>query len=333
MVHRFLICHQLLSKWQNELEYCLYNFCKITAPQLVGECDWYCAEAAELTRLTEKLTEHFCFRHKRFLSNHGISEQERETFCVRLQEVRQVRNFAVHRVTLHENTIQKYARIVQVILGFLKRIGGAEFLSLCNDRVSKPSESALVKQVITQLKMNQFIETFWDTENKESRDTEVLTSAERNVEPHSIQDKETMSRREQKRVNIEQAIEKQKLAAQRKAINVSRMAEEFQISQRLRKMCICRNEQNKKALELQKEQRSKKARKQKEVAELRKAERIKKSRKQQEDAELRKAGRIEKARRQQEDARLRRAERAEKARKQQEDAELRKAERAEKARK
>ncbi|KAH8693581.1 hypothetical protein BGW36DRAFT_207485 [Talaromyces proteolyticus] len=309
--NKFLICHQLLSKWQNELEYYLYYFCKITAPQLLDESGWCCVEAAELTRLTEKITEHFCFHHKRTFSSHGISEQERESFCVRLQEVRQIRNLAVHRVTLHTSTIQRYARIVQGILGPLKRIGGGEFSKSCNDR------------------MNRFIETLWDTENNKSRDIELSTI----VETNAIRGIESLSRSEQKRLNIERAIEEQKLAAQRQAVNTSRMAEDFQISKRIKIMRIRQIQQDKENSEVRKKERFDKDRKQQEDANLRRAERAEKVRKQQEDANLRRAERAEKVRKQQEDANLRRAERAEKARKQQESAELRKVQIAEKLKK
>jgi hypothetical protein len=99
------------------LEFFLYQLCKTTAPGLIDDCHWSCAEAAELTtdtrrtpiqfaigtedgrsretyanlvfslqckdcaeaaeltRLSEKVTEFFCFHHKPIFKDCGISEQ------------------------------------------------------------------------------------------------------------------------------------------------------------------------------------------------------------------------------------------------------------------
>lgn len=135
---RFLACHKLLSRWQSELEYYLYCFCKATAPQILDKSNWTCAEAAELTKLTEKITEYFCFYHKQYFNSQGMSPQEQELFCVRLQEVCQVQNFTVHRVMLHTATIQKYARIITGLLGTIIRLGGEDFQQSCNYHVSRP---------------------------------------------------------------------------------------------------------------------------------------------------------------------------------------------------
>ncbi|KAL4744734.1 uncharacterized protein BDW70DRAFT_154467 [Aspergillus foveolatus] len=236
--NKFLVCHQLLSRWQVELEYYLYYFCKATAPQLLLQNDWSCAEAAELTILTKKITEYFCFHHKQVFSSHGISAQERESFCAKLQEVRQIRNFAVHRVTLHTSTLQKYARVVQEVLGLLRRLGGENFQQSCTNRVSQPTK------------------------------------------PFSEAEKE---------LNIEQAIQKQRLAAQKRANNISLMIEEFQASKRARDMRRYRNQQQNKDAERRRAERAEKARKEQEEAEHRRAERAKKARKEQEDARLRRA--------------------------------------------
>jgi hypothetical protein len=58
----------------------LYQFCQIAAPRLVDECHWSCPEVAELSRLSEQITEYFCFHHKQVFQAHGISETEREAF-------------------------------------------------------------------------------------------------------------------------------------------------------------------------------------------------------------------------------------------------------------
>lgn len=63
---RFLVSYRFLSRWQNQLEYFLYQFCKTHVPQFLVDCHWSCPEAAELTQLTEKFTEFFCFHSKSF---------------------------------------------------------------------------------------------------------------------------------------------------------------------------------------------------------------------------------------------------------------------------
>ncbi|KAF5865939.1 hypothetical protein ETB97_001515 [Aspergillus alliaceus] len=115
---------------------------RANAPQLLSECHWTCPEAAELTRLTEKITEHFCFHHKRTFRSHGISEEERESFCTKLQEIRQIRNFAVHRVALNASTLRRYAKITLDVLRLLQRLGGEEFRNLFNDPMAEDYEAS-----------------------------------------------------------------------------------------------------------------------------------------------------------------------------------------------
>ena len=121
---RFNRTYHLLCRWQTELEYFLYQFCKTVAPELVNDYHWSCAEAAELTRLSEKVTVFFCFNHKTIFKDCGISEQERESFCSGLQEIRQIRHFAVHRVNVNAITINKYAKCALNVLGTVRRLGG-----------------------------------------------------------------------------------------------------------------------------------------------------------------------------------------------------------------
>lgn len=129
---RFNMAYHLLSRWQTELGFFLYQFCKTVAPELVNDCHWSCAEAAsaeaaELTRLSEKVTVFFCFNHKTIFKDCGISEQERESFCSELQEIRQIRHFAVHRVKVNAITINKYAKCALNVLGTVRRLGGQGF--------------------------------------------------------------------------------------------------------------------------------------------------------------------------------------------------------------
>jgi hypothetical protein len=94
---------------------------------LVDECHWPSPEAAELSRLSEKVTEYFCFHHKVTFQACGISEKERESFCSNLHGIRQIRHCAVHRVAVNAATMGKYAKSAQNVLAILKRMGGTEF--------------------------------------------------------------------------------------------------------------------------------------------------------------------------------------------------------------
>jgi hypothetical protein len=119
--------YSLLCRWQTQLEFFLYQFCQIAAPRLVDECHWSCPEAAELSRLSEQITEYFCFHHKQVFQARGISETEREAFCSNMHGIRQIRHCAVHRVPASAITIAKYARMVKNVLLISRRLGGTEF--------------------------------------------------------------------------------------------------------------------------------------------------------------------------------------------------------------
>ncbi|KAL4806629.1 hypothetical protein BDV18DRAFT_159799 [Aspergillus unguis] len=295
----------------DELEYFFYWFCKTTAPHLLDESNWPCVEAAELTRLTEKITEYFCFHHKQLFSDCGISPHERHSFRVELQEVCKIRHFAVHRDTLNRNTIQKYARIVQRLLGTLRRLGGERFYQSCSSR------------------LDHFNETFLDVQDIEYE--QMDPSDAKSISPET-----DLPKSKRKEIHLEQALETQKLAAQRKASNSAQMAEAFQASKRTRDANRDQNQKDKEKAELCRAERAERARKQVEEANIKRTERAEKVREQQGNAELRKAERAERARKQEEKASIKRskkAENTEEARKQQEDAELRRTERAEKARK
>ncbi|KAB8069059.1 hypothetical protein BDV29DRAFT_183508 [Aspergillus leporis] len=270
--NRFLFCYRLLSRWQNQLEYFLYHFCKTTAPQLLSECHWSCPEAAELSRLTEKITEYFCFHHKRNFSSRGISEQERESFCTKLQEIRQIRNFAVHRVTLNTNTIRRYAKIALDVLRLVQRLGGEGFRKSFNDP------------------LNQLIETFWDIDNNTWPNMVFRDYPVTEIEKKCA---ENLSRREQKEINLRRGIEDQKLAAQKRSNNIARMAEDFEASKKAEDTRRCQDQQEKEKARSRKVERAEKARKQEEDSKMRKAERAEKVRKQEEDVRAKQAARAE----------------------------------------
>lgn len=129
--------HKLLCRWQNQLDFFLYQFCLTVAPGLIDECHWSCPEAAELSRLSEKVTEFFCFHHKVAFQSCGISEKERESFCSDLHKIRQIRHCAVHRVAVNAATIGKYAKSAQNVLAILKRLGGRNLKKLLMGRYAR----------------------------------------------------------------------------------------------------------------------------------------------------------------------------------------------------
>ncbi|RAO71522.1 uncharacterized protein BHQ10_007534 [Talaromyces amestolkiae] len=214
-----------------------------------------------------------------------VCKQERETFCTQLQEVRQVRNMAVHRVTPQSSTIRKYGKIVQAIVGFLPRIGGQEFLQTYNERI------------------RQFIETFWDIEKNESGDVNASLIPETII----IRGIESSPRNEQKEYNMKRSVEEQKLAAKTKANNVSQMARDFQESRRVKLMHVEQNQREKVDSELRKKEKSERLIKQLADAQLRKDERAERNRKQQDEAQIRRAERAARNRQQMEKAQLKKA--------------------------
>lgn len=107
----------------------------MVAPALAEEFHWSCPEAAELSQLSEKVTEYFCFRHKKLFRAREISDCERESFCSDLHTIRQIRHCAVHRVAVNAATIAKYARSAQNVLAIVKRLGGTEFQNVYGGQV------------------------------------------------------------------------------------------------------------------------------------------------------------------------------------------------------
>ena len=127
--------HSLLCRWQEQLEFFLFHLCRLVAPALAEEFHWSCSEAAELSQLSEKVTEYFCFHHKELFRTRNISDKERESFCSDLHKIRQIRHCAVHRVVVNATTIAKYARSAHNVLAILKRLGGTEFQNIYGGQV------------------------------------------------------------------------------------------------------------------------------------------------------------------------------------------------------
>lgn len=127
--------YSLLCRWQEQLEYFLYHFCRVAAPALAEKSHWPCPEAAELSQLSEKVIEYFCLHRKKLFQARDISECERETFCSDLHTIRQIRHCAVHRAPVNAATIAKYARSAQNVLAILQRLGGPEFQNVYGGQV------------------------------------------------------------------------------------------------------------------------------------------------------------------------------------------------------
>lgn len=228
-----------------------------------------------MTRLSEKITEYYCFHRKSAFQSRGISEQERESFCTKLQQVRQIRNFAVHRVMLKADTIRRYAKITIDVLVFTQRLGNSEYQALFTGPVSKSPYTPQVNNLgLTELKLNRFIETFWEA--SDSYQPEMIFQNYQATETSKTSE-ENFSNMEKRESNLNTTIEAQQIAAQRKASNVKKMIEAFENSKK------------------SKMSRQDRAEREKEVAQLRMAERAERRRKQEEDAAVRRAQRAEKA--------------------------------------
>ncbi|OJJ89275.1 cell envelope integrity protein TolA [Aspergillus glaucus CBS 516.65] len=251
---RFLAIYRLLSKWQNQLEYFLYQFCKTHAPQLLVDCHWSCPEEAELTQLSEKFTEYFCFHNKRVFRDHGVSEEERESFCTKLQSVRRIRNSAVHRVHPSAYTIRSYANDALDVLKIVQRLGNEEFKKSFNNP------------------LNEIIQTFWEINNDGIMASQGHPVAQ--TKPECIP---LLPKMEQKEVNMKRGLEDQKIAAQRKAFNIAKAAEDFEDSKRAKDVRLRRVEQQEEEAERKKIEKAERFKKQEEDAAARKAERDEKA--------------------------------------------------------
>lgn len=123
--------------------------------------------------------------------------------------------------------------------------------------------------------MNQFIQTFWDIESNKWVQSELPTDAEKRM----IRGVEDLPRSKQKELNIERAVEKQKLAAQKKANNISRMVEDFETSKKAKNMRGYQNQQNRDRAESRKIEGAEKVRIQQDDANRRRAEKVEKAKK------------------------------------------------------
>ncbi|CAG7950831.1 unnamed protein product [Penicillium salamii] len=178
--------YHLLCRWQTELEFFLYQFCKTSAPGLIDDCHWSCPEAAELTRLSEEITEFFCFHHKTIFKECGISEQERESFCCELQEIRQIRHFAVHRVDVNAATTKKYAKYALNVLSTIKRLGGQDFEKDHGEAVCPVPFSSHYdnRSPRYELQLDRFVNSFWETEGHLVSQTSSHDYPSRHTEHH-----------------------------------------------------------------------------------------------------------------------------------------------------
>lgn len=132
---RFITSHQLLSRWQRNLEFFLFGFCRTNNKQIITKFNWPCYEAAELTQLSEEITEH-CFHHKKDFKKSGISPAQREAFCSKLQDIRQIRNTVAHHQAVNAKTIRWFAQSTLGVLTTVRQLGGRCFEEAYGEPVS-----------------------------------------------------------------------------------------------------------------------------------------------------------------------------------------------------
>jgi hypothetical protein len=300
------VTYHLLCRWQTGLEFFLYQLCKTTAPGLIDDCHWSCAEAAELTRLSEKVTEFFCFHHKPIFKDCGISEQERESFCSDLQEIRQIRHCAVHRVDINAATINKYAKCALHVLGTIKRLGGQGFRKDHGEAVCPvPFPSHYNNRSPRhELQLDRFVNSFWETERH------LILQASSHISPS--QHEEQNPGHNSKKAEGARLREAQQDDAQ------PTKAKEAEHSQK-----------HHDDAQPTKAKKAEHSQKQQDDAQLKKAKKAEHSQQQQDDAQLKKAKKTEHSQKQQDDAQLKKAKKAEHSQQQQDDAQPTKAKEAE----
>ncbi|KFZ16874.1 hypothetical protein V501_02027 [Pseudogymnoascus sp. VKM F-4519 (FW-2642)] len=221
---KFLASYRLLSRWQRNLEFYLFAFCRINNPQIIVQCNWPCHEAAELTRLSKKIKEH-CSHHTRDFEKSGISVDEREHFYTELQEIRKLRNTVVHREVVDAATIERYKGSALGVLQIVRRLGGKDF------------EEAYGKS------LDHLLHSFCEVESA----PEAVVSY---LYPLNIRCGQ----------GIKTAMEEQISARRRRAINIDKMMEDFQVAQEKRAANQQRALQQKEDADKAKAERAQKAR-------------------------------------------------------------------------
>ncbi|KAJ5263531.1 hypothetical protein N7478_011136 [Penicillium angulare] len=300
----------LLCRWQQQLEFFLFHVFRSVAPALADKCHWSCPEAAELSRLSEKVTEYFCFHHKEYFQSRGISEYEREAFCSDLHKVRQIRHFAVHRVPVNAATIAQYAKSAQHVLEMLKRLGGKEFQESFGELV------------------NQSLETFWDVRTPGVPQTTLYRPSLQQQTDHGIRSNANL---EVKAANIQHMRKLQNSAMERKLANIARMAEEMEISYtqkvaRRKELC----EQNE-GSQQRKAERAERSQRERDEADRKKAERAQRSQRERDEADRKKAERAQRSQQERDEADRKKAERAQRSQQERDEADRKKAERAQRS--
>ncbi|KFY22272.1 hypothetical protein V491_02852 [Pseudogymnoascus sp. VKM F-3775] len=142
---KFVTSHQLLSRWQRSLEFFLFAFCRTNNQEIIAKYNWPCYEAAELSHLSEEITE-LCFHRKKDFKKSGISPEQREAFCSKLQDIRQIRNTVAHHQAVDARTIRRYAQSTLGVLKTVRKLGGKCF----EEEYGKP--------------LDQLLDSFWEVE-------------------------------------------------------------------------------------------------------------------------------------------------------------------------
>ncbi|KAJ5917493.1 hypothetical protein N7466_011047 [Penicillium verhagenii] len=300
----------LLCRWQKQLEFFLYHILRSAAPALAHECHWSCPEAAELSQLSEKAIEYFCFHHKKLFQSCGITGNERESFCSDLHRIRQIRHCAVHRAPVNATTIAKYATSAKSVLATLNRLGGTEF---------RKDFGGL---------LDQSIQTFWDVRSPSlpqvaPRRATFQQYGEGNMQTHALSEGKT--------ANIRRMRDLQNSAMERKLANITRMAEDIEVSQTqkaVRRAKLCQQTEESQQRKIEREQRNQQERNE---ADRKKAERAQRSQQERDEAGRKKAERAQRSQQERDEAGRKKAERAQRSQQERDEAGRKKAERAQRS--
>jgi hypothetical protein len=319
----FHVTYHLLCRWQTGLEFFLYQLCKTTAPGLVDDCHWSCAEAAELTRLSEKVTEFFCFHHKPIFKDCGISEQERESFCSDLQEIRQIRHCAVHRVDINAATINKYAKCALHVLGTIKRLGGQGFRKDHGEAVCPvpfPSHYNN-RSPRRELQLDRFINSFRETERHLILQASSHISSSQHEEQNSDHNSKKVEGARLREAQQAENSQKQQADAQPTKAEKTEHSQKHHDDAQPTKAKKAEHSQKQQAdAQPTKAKKTEHSQKHHDDAQPTKAKKAEHSQKQQADAQPTKAKKTEHSQKQQDNAQLKKAKKTEHSQKQQADA-------------
>ncbi|KAH8591685.1 hypothetical protein B0O99DRAFT_690491 [Bisporella sp. PMI_857] len=125
-IERFLRNFVLLCESQDKLELALFIFCRKLCPEVLDQRNWTCYQAAELPALVKEISQYFQ-KHKSSIAKAGITPKELDNFLLDLHSSRVIRNAAVHRVPLSENTMRQLGDCASRIVSLVERVAGPDY--------------------------------------------------------------------------------------------------------------------------------------------------------------------------------------------------------------